>query len=317
MLTNVIHSINSLKVFEKINNCITNFFTLWIILFSLITYHKPEYFVGLKSLIIPTLGIVMFGMGMTLKVEDFKRVISRPRDIALGIGLQYTVMPIMGFLLAISLKLDPLIAAGIILLGSCPGGTASNVITYLARGDVALSVTLTTVSTLVCPIFIPLLMYVFAKQWIEVPVLKLFISAIEIVIVPVVLGLLVRSTLGARIDKILDFFPSVSTMSIIFIVGVIIASNTKAIATIGLSVVLVVTLHNLFGLFSGYYLARLVGMDSTKARAISIEVGMQNSGLAVALASKHFGVLAALPSALFSVWHNISGSVLAWWWRRY
>ena len=299
-----------------INYFITNFFTIWVILFSIITFYKPEHFIGLGSLIVPTLGIIMFGMGMTLTVGDFRRVVSRPGDIALGVCLQYTLMPLMGFMLATFFKLDPLLAVGVVLLGSCPGGTASNVITYLARGDVALSVTLTTVSTMVCPVLIPFLMYLFARQWIDVPVIKLFISAIQIVILPVALGLLVRAVLRARINKILDFLPSVSTLAIIFIVGVIVASNTKTISTIGLTVLLAVIIHNLFGLLSGYYLARLVGTDSTAARAISIEVGMQNSGLAVALASTHFGALAALPSALFSVWHNISGSVLAWWWRR-
>ena len=302
---------------KKINFYITNFFTVWVILFALITFYRPEHFIGLRSLIVPTLGIIMFGMGMTLKVEDFKRVFRRPLDIALGVVLQYTLMPLMGFILATSFRLDPLIAVGVVLLGSCPGGTASNVITYLARGDVALSVTLTTVSTLVCPVLIPLLMYIFARQWIEVPVIKLFISAVQIVIVPVAIGLTVSKIFGQRINTVLDFLPSISTLAIIFIVGVIVASNTKTITTIGSTVVLVVILHNLFGLFTGYYAARLVGMDNTRARAISIEVGMQNSGLAVALASKHFGVLAALPSALFSVWHNISGSVLAWWWRRH
>ena len=145
-----------MNIFEKINYFITNFFTLWVILFSIITYYRPEHFTGMVGLIVPTLGVIMFGMGMTLRVEDFKRVITRPVDIALGVGLQYTLMPVAGFILATSFNLDPLLAVGVVLLGSCPGGTASNVIAYLAKGDVALSVTLTTVSTLVSPVFIPL-----------------------------------------------------------------------------------------------------------------------------------------------------------------
>lgn len=305
-----------MRISERINYFITNFFTLWVILFSIFTYYKPTHFSGLGFLIVPTLGIIMFGMGMTLRIEDFKRVISRPLDIALGVGLQYTLMPLAGFILAKFFNLNPLLAVGVVLLGSCPGGTASNVITYLARGDVALSVALTTVSTLVCPLLIPLLMYIFARQWIDVPVVKLFISAVQIVIFPVALGIMVRAVLKTRINKILNILPSISTVAIIFIVGVIVASNTKTISSLGTTVLLVIILHNLFGLFSGYYLARIIGMDSTGARTISIEVGMQNSGLAVALATKHFGAVAALPPALFSIWHNISGSALAWWWRK-
>ena len=301
---------------NRTNYIITNFFTLWIVLFSVIAFFFPQYFKGLTSLIVPTLGIIMFGMGMTLEPGDFMEVFTRPGDIAVGVFLQYAVMPLAGFIIAELLGLEPLLAVGVVLLGSCPGGTASNVITYLAKGDVALSVTLTSVSTLLCPVLIPLLMYIFARQWIDVPVYKLFISSLQIVIIPVALGLLARSILRDKLERVLNILPSVSAAAIIFIVAVIVASNTDTIIRTGAAVVLAVVIHNFFGLSSGYYLARIFGMDVRKSRAVAIEVGMQNSGLAVALASKHFGALAALPPALFSIWHNVSGSVLAWWWRR-
>lgn len=305
-----------MQFIKNLNYIITNFFTIWIILFAVIAFYYPGYFSGLTGLIVPTLGIIMFGMGMTLTVDDFRRVLKRPRDIYIGVLLQYLLMPLGAFILVKVFNLNQFLAAGIILLGSCPGGTASNVITYLARGDLALSVTLTSVSTLLCPVLIPVLMFFYASQWIDVPVLKLFLSSFQIVIIPVIAGLTVRAFLREKAEAFNVILPSVSTVSIIFIVGVIVAANSDSISSTGPKLLLIVILHNLFGLISGYYIARLSGMDSRRAKTISIEVGMQNSGLAVALANLHFSLLAALPAAISSVWHNISGSVLAWWWRR-
>lgn len=305
-----------MNTLNKLNVLITNFFTLWIILFSLIAYSYPNNFIGLKSLIVPTLGIIMFGMGMTLTIEDFKRVFLRPVEILIGTASQFLVMPLAGFTLAKAFSLEQALAVGIILVGSCPGGTASNVITYLAKGDLALSVTLTSVSTILSPIFIPLLMFTYANQWIEVPVAKLFISSFQIVIIPITLGLFCRNIFGRWISKIISIMPSISSAGIIFIVGVIVAANSSQISKVGSVVLLLVIIHNLFGLIFGYSIAKFFGMTDKKAKAISFEVGMQNSGLGVALATNHFSPLTALPAAVFSVWHNLSGSALAWWWRR-
>ncbi len=258
----------------------------------------------------------MFGMGMTLTPGDFKRVLKRPKAVTVGVAAQYVIMPFVGFLLAELFGLSPLLATGVVLLGSCPGGTASNVITYLARGDLALSVTITSVSTLISPLMIPLLMYLYAGQWVDVPVTKLFVSAIKIILIPIALGLLSRRLMGNYLKYAMPILPSLSSLSIIFIVGVIVAANSESIKNLGIVLALVVIVHNALGFSTGYVLGRLIGMDIASTKAISIEVGMQNSGLGVALASVHFGALAALPSALFSVWHNISGSILAWWWRR-
>ena len=258
----------------------------------------------------------MFGMGVTLTISDFKRVFLRPRDIGVGVATQYLTMPFFGFVLAEIFGLDPLLAAGVVLVGSCPGGTSSNVITYLARGDVAFSVTMTSVSTIISPIMLPFMMYIYAGQWIDVPVVNLFMKTVQIILFPVALGLVLRALVKDKINYVLPVLPSVSAAAIIFIVAVIVAANADSIATVGLVVTVVAIIHNLLGFSIGYGVARFFGMDVTRARAVSIEIGMQNSGLAVALANTFFGTLAALPGAIFSVWMNISGSALAWWWRR-
>jgi BASS family bile acid:Na+ symporter len=305
-----------LKYLSQLNSIITNYFTFWIIIFSAVAYFYPIYFADLRTLIVPTLGIIMFGMGVTLTTDDFKRVFLRPKDVGVGVITQYTVMPFIGFVLAKIFGLDPLLAAGVVLVGSCPGGTSSNVMTYLARGDVAFSVTMTSVSTILSPIMLPFLMYTYAGEWINVPVLKLFISTVQIILLPVGLGLLLRILIKDKIKYVLPVLPSVSSAAIIFIVAVIVAANSASIASVGLLVAVIAIIHNTFGFLIGYRVARFFGMDVNRARAVSIEIGMQNSGLAVALANTYFGALAALPGAIFSVWMNISGSALAWWWRR-
>lgn len=299
----------------SLNDLITRFFILWIILFSAVAYFFPSVFRDLGFLIVPMLAVIMFAMGMTLRVDDFRRVFLRPLEILAGVCAQYIVMPLLGFLLALGFGINPLIAAGVVLVGSCPGGTASNVITYLARGDLALSVTLTSVSTLLCPFLLPALMYVYAGQWIDVPVADLFISALQIVLLPVLLGVVSRKFLGKKSETVLPFLPSVSSLVIALVVGIIVALNAESIKTIGGVIFLIVIIHNALGLMCGYLIAKALGFGESSARAISVEVGMQNSGLAAALSQMHFGYLSALPAALFSIWHNISGAAIAWLWR--
>ena len=302
-------------VLTSLNDLITRFFILWIILFSAVAYFSPSVFEDLGFLIVPMLAVIMFAMGITLRIDDFKRVFLRPLEILVGVCAQYVVMPLLGFLLALGFGINPLIAVGIVLVGSCPGGTASNVITYLARGDLALSVTLTSVSTLLCPFLLPALMYVYAGRWIDVPVADLFISALQIVLLPVLFGVVLRKLLGRKSETVLPFLPSVSSLVIAFVVGIVVALNAESIKTIGAVVFLVVVIHNALGLICGYLMAKALGFRESSARAISVEVGMQNSGLAAALSQLHFGYLSALPAALFSIWHNISGGVIASLWR--
>jgi len=305
-----------LEFLRVLNIAIINFFPFWIASFAVITYLYPHHFVRHIPLITPLLGVIMFGMGTTLTAQDFKRILTKPLDIVIGTAAQFIFMPLLGFMISMLFGLEPLLAAGIVLLGACPGGTASNVITYLSKGNVAFSVSLTAVSTLASPVLTPLLTYLYAGEWLDIPVEKLFLSTIKIVLIPVVLGLGVRWLAKDKIKTTLDLLPVISAMAIIFVVGIIVANNTETIKSVGLITGAAVISHNALGLVLGFWTARLFGMDKGKARALSIEVGMQNSGLAVALASQYFGALAALPSALFSIWHNIVGSFLALWWRR-
>jgi len=308
--------LNSTKsALTSLADLITRFFILWIILFSAVAYFFPSVFRDLGFLIVPMLAVIMFAMGITLKTEDFRRVFSRPLEILTGVFAQYAVMPLLGFLLVFAFGTPPLVAAGVVLVGSCPGGTASNVITYLARGDLALSVTLTSVSTLLCPFLLPALMYVYAGRWIDVPVADLFISALQIVLLPVLLGVVLRKLLGRKSETVLPFLPSVSCLVIAFVVGIVVTLNAESIKTIGAAVFLIVIVHNALGITCGYLIAKAMGFGESSARAISVEVGMQNSGLAAALSHLHFGYLSALPAALFSIWHNISGAAIAWSWR--
>ncbi|MEM4657928.1 MAG: bile acid:sodium symporter family protein [Candidatus Methanosuratincola sp.] len=304
------------KALRLVNKAVTGCFALWMLLFALFAFLVPSSLSRLTHVIPPLLGVVMFGMGATLTGEDLRRVIARPVDVAVGTVAQYTFMPLIGYAVSSVLGLPPPLAVGVVLVGACPGGTASNVVTYLARGDLALSVTLTALSTFLAPILTPLLTYLLGGEWVSVPVKGLFASTAEVVLLPVSLGLGLRRILNGKAELLAEAAPLVSALGIVFIVGVIVAANAGSIGASGPTLALAVVLHNALGFAAGFLVARALGMESTKVRAVSIEVGMQNSGLAVALASAHFGALAALPGAVFSIWHNVAGSLLAWWWRR-
>lgn len=259
------------------------------------------------------LGVAMFGMGLTIRAEDFKVVFSRPKEVLVGCIAQYTVMPLAAWVLCKLLNLSPDLAIGVILVGCCPGGTASNVITYIAGGDVPLSVGMTIISTLLAPLVTPLLVYLLGGAWVEVSLLAMVLSVVKVILVPVLLGILIHSLFGKWIEKIQEVLPLVSVISIVMIISGIVASNKEKLITSGLLVLGVVILHNLLGMVLGLLIAKAVKADYPKATAIAIEVGMQNSGLAVSLATANFAAnpLATLPGAIFSVWHNIAGSIFA------
>jgi BASS family bile acid:Na+ symporter len=297
-------------------NTVTRLFPLWAVLFSLVAYGLPEFFIGLKPGIVPLLGVVMFGMGMTLTWNNFTEVLKRPGVIGLGVLLQYLVMPLVAWLVAELLGLPPYLMAGLVLVGACPGGTASNVVCYLARGDVALSITLTTASTLLAILLTPLLTWLYVGQKVPVPVASMLWSIFKIVLLPVSLGVLVNSLFGRRLGAVKHLFPLVSVFAIVLIIAIIVGLNRDNLASVGVAVAMAVILHNLFGLMLGYWVPRSVGLDERICRTLAIEVGMQNSGLGVALAVKYFSAAAALPGALFSIWHNLSGSMLAAGWAR-
>jgi BASS family bile acid:Na+ symporter len=260
------------------------------------------------------LGMVMFGMGLTLNLQDFKIVFSRPKDVIVGCLAQFTVMPLLAWGLAQLFQLDEALALGVVLVGCCPGGTASNVITYLAKGDLALSVGMTGVSTLLAPLFTPLLTWALAGKSIQVDVASMFLSIFCVVILPIVVGLLVKWLWPNFTQRAIDYLPAFSSLAIAFLVAVVIAANAEKLLAGGLVIVVVVMLHNVFGLSLGYLIASLLRMPDSKRRAVSIEVGMQNSGLASSLATIHFAAypLATIPGAIFSVWHNLSGAAVAY-----
>lgn len=257
------------------------------------------------------LGIVMFGMGLTLKLGDFREVFRRPKDVFAGFVLQFTVMPLVAFALAKLFQLPPELAVGVILVGTCPGGTSSNVMTYLAKGDVALSVCMTMVSTLLAPLMTPLLTLWLAGQWLDVSFWAMFLSICQVVLLPIVLGLIVHRIFGDRVAAFGDVLPLVSVVAIALIIGAVVGGNAGKLMTSGLLVCGVVMLHNLCGYGLGFLGAKALGMNRAKRNAVAIEVGMQNSGLAVTLATAHFTPEAAIPGAIFSVWHNFSGSIVA------
>ena len=259
------------------------------------------------------LGVVMFGMGLTLNLNDFKIVFSRPKDVIIGCLAQFTIMPLLAWGLATVFQLDEALALGVVLVGCCPGGTASNVITYLAKGDLALSVGMTGVSTLLAPLLTPLLTWALAGKTVDVDVAGMLLSILWVVILPIVVGLIVKWLWPKFTEKATDYLPAISTIAIALIVAIVIAANANKLMAGGLIIVVVVMLHNLCGLSLGYLIGRMLGLSEPKKRAISIEVGMQNSGLASSLATIHFAAypLATIPGAIFSVWHNISGALTA------
>jgi BASS family bile acid:Na+ symporter len=295
---------------------ITLGFPLWALLGATLAFGLPERFIGLQPAIFPLLALVMFGMGVTLSVEQFIAVRRRPELVALGLGLQFGVMPLAAWAIGWALALPPEIAAGLILVGACPGGTASNVVTYLAKGDVALSITLTTASTLFAIVLTPALTWIYLGEGVTLDPWGMMGSIAQVVIAPVAAGLLVSRLLGRRLRLIQTIFPAVSVLAIVLIIAIIVALNAGSLRQIGMAATIAVILHNGLGLAAGYWLARAFVRDEIIARTLSIEVGMQNSGLAAALAVTLFGPAAALPGALFSIWHNLSGAVLAAWWSR-
>ncbi len=260
------------------------------------------------------LGVVMFGMGLTLNLQDFKIVFSRPKDVIIGCLAQFTIMPLLAWILARLFSLDEALALGVVLVGCCPGGTASNVITYLAKGDLALSVGMTGVSTLFAPFLTPLLTWALAGKSVNVDVVGMLLSILWVVILPIVVGLIVKGLWPNFTKKATDYLPAFSSIAIAMIVAIIISANANKLLAGGSIIVLVVILHNLCGLSLGYLIGRLLGFSEAKKRAISIEVGMQNSGLASSLATIHFAAypLATIPGAIFSVWHNLSGAAVAY-----
>ena len=267
----------------------------------------PAWFVSVL------LGVVMFGMGLATTLEDFKVVLARPKDIFVGCAAQFTIMPGLAWGLSRLFGLDDALTVGVVLVGCCPGGTASNVVTYMAKGDLALSVGMTAMSTMLAPFLTPILTLLLAGQSVDVDALGMFVGILWVVLLPIVLGIVAKRLFPALTERVVRFMPMVSSVAIAVIIGIVLLANADRLASGGISVVLVVLLHNLLGLLLGYMLATALRLSCPKRKALCIEVGMQNSGLAASLAAAHFAAypMAAVPGAIFSVWHNISGALVA------
>lgn len=262
--------------------------------------------------------IVMFGMGLTMKPSDFGIVFSRPKDIIIGCTAQFLIMPLLAFALGKLFGLENALLVGVILVGTCPGGTSSNVITYLSKGDVSLSVGMTSVSTLLAPLLTPALTYLFLKTSVQVNVRAMFVSIIQVIVIPIGLGILINELMPKLCEKVKGILPCISVAAICLIVAAVVSHNSEKILSTGAVIFAVVILHNLLGYACGYLVGKLFKMDISRKKAVAVEVGMQNSGLATTLAGSAFPdlAMATVPGAIFSVWHNISGAVLAAVFRR-
>jgi len=299
---------------QQICNYIAKWMGAIVLIVAALSIIVPTSLAWISTWVInPMLGIIMFGMGLTLTGKDFKIVLSRPKDILIGCLTQFIVMPLLAWTLTRAFSLPQELAIGVILVGCCPGGTASNVITYLAKGDLALSVGMTAASTLLAPLLTPLLVWLLAGTMVNVDTTGMLLSIVCVVILPIVGGLLCQRFIPKMTHRVTPYLPAFSSIAIALTVGIVVAHNADRLMTAGWLVVLIVMIHNLLGLGIGYLVGRLLRLQQPKRVALSIEVGMQNSGLATSLAVMHFASfpLATIPGAVFSVWHNISGAIVA------
>lgn len=303
-----------MDLLEKISNWFGKYMALIVLAVAALALLMPRTCLWVQtSWVNYLLMVVMFGMGLTLSLDDFKMVFTHPKDILIGCLAQFTIMPLLAIALGKLFQLDAALLAGVVLVGTCPGGTSSNVITYLSKGDVALSVGMTSVNTLLAPVLTPAITYFLLKTTVTVDPISMFLSIVKVVIVPIALGFVVNKLFGKVTRRLIKVLPSVSVAAICLIVAAVVSHNAEKILTTGMVVFVVVILHNLLGYACGLGVGKLLHLNVPKAKALSIEVGMQNSGLATSLAGTAFPnlAMATVPGAIFSVWHNISGAILA------
>lgn len=305
-----------MNAIEAVGKWVGRWFTLLVVIWAAFNYVVPTT----SAWVVPNtsylLGIILFGMGLTLKGADFARIVKRPVPVILGTVAHYVIMPLVAFLLCQIFQLKGATAAGVILVGSCPSGTSSSVMAYLAGGDVALDVSIETLSTLLAPIALPGLLLLYAGQYVAIPTQSLFLSTIKIVLVPIILGVLIHTLFGKKIDQLTRALPLISQTAILLIIGAVISANHAELFSAATALVIpVVMLHNLSGYGLGYLFSRLIRLKDPQRKAITFEVGMQDSSLGATLAMKYFSPAAAIPSTIFSIWHNISGSILSSYWR--
>jgi len=296
-------------------NVLNRHFLLIALSASLVALLFPPSFIWVKPLIAPLLALIMFGMGTTISARDFRDVWRKRKMVLLAAVVQYTVMPGLAVLIGNLLQLPEELMIGMVLVGSCPGGTASNVIVYLSKGNVPLSVTMTMFSTMLAPVLTPTIIYLLLQRSIDVSFSDLFLSVFQLVALPLFAGLLVRHFFTKHTARLETLLPSISVISITLIIACVMALNAEHVLAFPVAVIAAVVLHNLGGLAAGYAVATLARCEVIDRRTIAIEIGMQNSGLGVTLANQFFQPLSALPGALFSLWHNLSGIALARHWN--
>ena len=301
---------------SKVSKFATNTFLVWMLIAAVIGFIFPMQLSTLSNWVPYLLGIVMLGMGLTIDPKDFKIIFQAPRSVIIGVVLQYTIMPLSAFLIVKLFHLPPEIAIGVILVGCCPGGTSSNVMSYLANANVALSVAITSVSTLLAPFLTPALIDLFAHEWLQVSFISMFWSVVQVILIPIIIGFVLQKLFKTFADKTATALPIVSVVAISLILASVVGSSKAQILATGLLIFAVVILHNLIGYILGYTFAKILKLDRPDKKAVSIEVGMQNSGLAVSLATVHFNPLSAVPGAVFSLIHNITGPILAKYWNK-
>ena len=304
---------------KKVSNFTGKYMAVIVLAVALLALFAPGTCLWIQTTWINyLLMIVMFGMGLTMKAEDFAVVFARPKDLVIGCIAQFVIMPALAFGLGMLFGVEKELLVGIVLVGTCPGGTSSNVITYLSRGDTALSVGMTSVNTLLAPFLTPALTYLYLRTSVTVNMKAMFISIIQVVLIPIALGILINHFIGEKTERVKDLLPTVSVAAICLIIAAVVSHNSEKIMTTGIIIFVIVILHNLLGYLCGYLIGLLFKMDTPRKKAVSIEIGMQNSGLATTLAVSAFPdlTMATVPGAIFSVWHNISGAILAGIYRR-
>lgn len=299
---------------KKISGWIGRYMALIVLAVAALALFVPKSCLWIQtSWVNYLLMVVMFGMGLTLQFDDFAAVFRHPKDVLIGCAAQFTIMPLLAFVLGKVFGLEAGLLTGVILVGTCPGGTSSNVITFLSKGDVALSIGMTSVNTLLAPFLTPAITWLLLRTSVTVDVVSMFLSIIKVVIVPIGAGFIINRLFGKYTKKVKDALPIISVIAITLIVAAVVSHNAERILDTGAVVFVVVILHNLLGYAAGYLVGCALKLPLYQKKALSIEVGMQNSGLATSLAGTAFPNLAmvTVPGAIFSVWHNISGAILA------
>lgn len=300
-----------MKLFGQLNRWFTQYLSFIVIAVAAVSLLFPALFLWAANWTTFFLQIIMLTMGLTMKPSDFSAIFKKPQQVILGVFLQYFWVPLAAFFITRLFSLSPEMTIGLILLGSCPGGTSSNVITFLANGKVPLSITITSVSTLIAPVMTPLMMLLYSGEYLDVSFTSMFLSIVQVVIIPIVIGLILSKVLNEKIEKVKIALPSFSSLGVLLVIAGTVAVNRDNLLQTGATLFVIVLLHNLISYLLPFIVCKLMKMDTATTRAMSIAVGIQNTGLSANLGLLHFSPVAALPGAAGAILHTIIGTVLA------